>query len=322
MNLTALLLGENKRFAVEPHLGHSTDQSTSFPAGTISMKLCLQSSLVQIKSNVGIKNNFTTIISVKMGVICKISEEVLSELVKTSNSKKEVIHKLGLFYGNHHNKKLDSVITKYNLDISHFNQPGEFNAHFKNRLNGLIFGQWTVLSYNKESTKIGIMWNCQCSCGNTAVVASADLTNGKSTRCRDCGYSEVSKKNRKYTATDKYCPWCKVYKPLESFHLDNKRKSRKSAYCKSCYTIVRYNLTVDKYNALLAAQNGLCAIAGCSNKPTDIDHDHSCCSGAYSCGKCVRGLLCRSCNLALGLINDDIVKVAGLQTYLSEFHIR
>lgn len=36
-----------------------------------------------------------------------------------------------------------------------------------------------------------------------------------------------------------------------------------------------------------------------------VDHDHSCCPGATSCGKCVRGVLCRECNLALGYAHDD-----------------
>jgi hypothetical protein len=36
-----------------------------------------------------------------------------------------------------------------------------------------------------------------------------------------------------------------------------------------------------------------------------VDHDHSCCQGRRSCGKCVRGALCNRHNLYLGFIEKD-----------------
>ena len=39
---------------------------------------------------------------------------------------------------------------------------------------------------------------------------------------------------------------------------------------------------------------------GCSS--FHVDHDHSCCTGEKSCGKCVRGILCLKCNTQIGHI--------------------
>ena len=69
-----------------------------------------------------------------------------------------------------------------------------------------------------------------------------------------------------------------------------------------------YSLTAEQYAAILAHQGGACYI--CRRKPgakrLACDHDHRCCPGPISCGKCVRGLLCRGCNRdVLGHLKDD-----------------
>lgn len=62
-----------------------------------------------------------------------------------------------------------------------------------------------------------------------------------------------------------------------------------------------FQLTPEAYWALWDAQNGRCAIClGRSSRRLSVDHDHSCCPGKTSCGKCVRGLLCTmNCNRTL-----------------------
>lgn len=71
-----------------------------------------------------------------------------------------------------------------------------------------------------------------------------------------------------------------------------------------------YRLPLDEYLRMLA---GGCAVCGSAFEVTpDTDHDHSCDhpgKGQFSCRACVRGLLCRSCNLRVGAFergqNDD-----------------
>jgi hypothetical protein len=69
----------------------------------------------------------------------------------------------------------------------------------------------------------------------------------------------------------------------------------------------KHGLSHDKFDSLLAAQGGVCPIClrDFVGQRVCVDHDHSCCSGSRSCGKCIRGLLCHSCNVTLGLMKDN-----------------
>jgi hypothetical protein len=72
------------------------------------------------------------------------------------------------------------------------------------------------------------------------------------------------------------------------------------------YKLARYGLTREQFDRLLEAQEyacGMCRTPFGEGKPVCIDHDHAHCPDEKSsCGKCVRGLLCLSCNTALGQI--------------------
>jgi len=82
----------------------------------------------------------------------------------------------------------------------------------------------------------------------------------------------------------------------------------------------KYGLTVDDYNRLLAEQDGRCAICrgkSVKNRRLCVDHDHACCPGGRSCGKCIRGLLCNQCNRKiLGYWLQETVKgtIQALET--------
>lgn len=83
-----------------------------------------------------------------------------------------------------------------------------------------------------------------------------------------------------------------------------------------------YRMTVEQYDAMLAAQDGRCAICGTDDpgaRRFHVDHDHVCCSGAKSCGECTRGLLCATCNHGLGHFHDDPVALAAAIAYLGGF---
>src|SRR5690625_6229484 len=59
-------------------------------------------------------------------------------------------------------------------------------------------------------------------------------------------------------------------------------------------------------DAMLKEQGGICAVCGIDpDHKWAVDHDHSCCPGTKSCGRCVRGILCDRCNTAIGTLGED-----------------
>lgn len=81
-----------------------------------------------------------------------------------------------------------------------------------------------------------------------------------------------------------------------------------------------HHLTDEQIVSLFDAPQ-VCSI--CGENPGDrrlsIDHDHLCCPGIGSCGKCVRGLLCRQCNLGIGNLRDDPALLMRAIDYLNSY---
>ena len=82
----------------------------------------------------------------------------------------------------------------------------------------------------------------------------------------------------------------------------------------------QYGLTAARYDVMLAAQGGGCAVCGTTvpggRGAFHVDHDHACCPGRKSCGKCIRGLLCARHNTALGLLDDSVENLMSAAAYL------
>lgn len=73
----------------------------------------------------------------------------------------------------------------------------------------------------------------------------------------------------------------------------------------------RFGITKDDYAGMVVAQGSKCAICGTFHEyaaALAVDHCHS-------TGK-VRGLLCRSCNTALGFLKDDVALLRAAIDYL------
>jgi hypothetical protein len=104
---------------------------------------------------------------------------------------------------------------------------------------------------------------------------------------------------------------------------DKIRDRAKDAYAadpevyKDRHRLQQYGVTPEQYAVLLAEQGGGCAICGRSDTRLTVDHDHKCCpEKARSCGKCIRGLICNNCNLAIGLAEDNPDKLIQMAAYV------
>lgn len=133
----------------------------------------------------------------------------------------------------------------------------------------------------------------------------------------------------------KTCNVCKQTKPLDDFYVMRASPDGKAYTCKACQKAYKkklrtddplyerkqslqklYGLTLEDYDMMWDAQNGVCAV--CGQPETDkqkgvvrrlsVDHDHD--TGE------VRGLLCNSCNRAIGLMNDDPERLRLAAEYL------
>ncbi len=124
----------------------------------------------------------------------------------------------------------------------------------------------------------------------------------------------------------KRCSRCREVKPNDEFVRNRSNKDGLGTYCKPCHNFVtkrnkqrryggersfllrlRYGIDEADFDRIVEAQGGLCAI--CHTKPAKhVDHDHA-------TGK-VRGILCFTCNRALGYWGDEPANLELALIYL------
>ena len=132
----------------------------------------------------------------------------------------------------------------------------------------------------------------------------------------------------------KECCICHEVKLLSDFFNSKLTRDFKSTDCKICSvkasnknrkdnfnrykdnTLKRiFNITLEEYNTLFNNQNGCCAICGKHQselkKSLCVDHDHI--------TNKIRGLLCQTCNVAIGLLKDDVNILQMGVEYLKQY---
>ena len=99
------------------------------------------------------------------------------------------------------------------------------------------------------------------------------------------------------------------------YHIHCRKLRRTKQQVRYAELKYKYGVTLESYNILLEKQGGGCAVCGVAkagngkgDKYLDVDHNHT-------TGK-VRGLLCRRCNLTLGVLERNRERIIKIEEYL------
>ena len=99
----------------------------------------------------------------------------------------------------------------------------------------------------------------------------------------------------------------------KSYYKRNKEKIKYIPVIERRSRLKRYGLTIEEFEVIKIAQNGLCAICNeafdSKKRNCHIDHNHS--------TRKVRGLLCSRCNKGLGLFKDNKENLISALRYLN-----
>ena len=110
----------------------------------------------------------------------------------------------------------------------------------------------------------------------------------------------------------RYCRTCKR-KGFKKWHRSPEVRAQRAVYWKKW----KYGITQEQFDIQIAKQNGCCDLCGEPftaerGKEPVIDHSHATNQN--------RGILHRTCNFAIGLLNDDPVVCRLAGAYLERYH--
>jgi len=138
--------------------------------------------------------------------------------------------------------------------------------------------------------------------------------------CPKCGFPKEEKQfpRRKSGRLYSWCKLCTNAASMEWARNNPKKAAEKQKSYRKRHPErltasgrkYRYGVTPEEVSTVLAQQDFKCANPFCGNvEQLCVDHDHT--PGGFR----FRGILCRKCNSAFGLLGDSPDKVEGLLIY-------
>ncbi len=147
--------------------------------------------------------------------------------------------------------------------------------------------------------------------------------------CTVCGREYVPRASNQITCGT-YCPGKPLFQKVcanafcrKTFIVQREVSPNRQIFCsrecnKKEEVFRKYGMTSQDYVKMLDRQGGLCL--GCGGPAGEqrlvVDHDHSCCPGQRTCGKCVRGLMHLECNIVEGMFKDDPKRLLELAQHM------
>jgi hypothetical protein len=170
----------------------------------------------------------------------------------------------------------------------------------------------------KRSGSNAIRCLVRCECGNEREVYGYALLKGSG--CGSCSTKKpyTAPKSYKCGTLRSYINGCRcsLCRSSNAKNAAEYRKTPKGQKIIKNSNLKKYGITVDEYESMHDAQNGLCAICKKPETKTNqygkirlaVDHCHE--SGKN------RGLLCMNCNRALGLVGEDLKTIQAMYEYI------
>jgi hypothetical protein len=170
---------------------------------------------------------------------------------------------------------------------------------------------------------------CQCDCGKIAVKGMPYFYKAyPSPFSCGCARQRVRLREQYHVNEDgRVCLECLKWKLWTEYKRLKAGPFGYAARCKDCqrwnYVEYYYHIARLEWEWLLSQHGGTCALCGQeeTNPRTafhSVDHDHTCCGKKFACKKCLRGLLCDSCNSRLlPMVDRSELLRARFADYLS-----